>query len=79
MKRVMPTGVLRVAIALVKLFKPGKKDDVMPLWVGMQYGYCGALGVMSPAKLDNDRYPGIRWTGVDDVIRKAFLEAEGRV
>lgn len=35
----------------------------MPLWVAMQYGYCGALGVMSPARLDNERYQGIQWTG----------------
>ncbi len=74
LKRVMPTGMLRAVIQLMKLFKPGKKDDVMPLWVAMQYGYCGALGVMSPAHLDNDRYPGIQWTGVDDVVRKAFRE-----
>ena len=78
LKRVMPTGMLRLAISLVRLFKPGKKGDVMPLWVGMQYGYCGALGVMSPARLDNDRYTDIQWMGVDDVIRTAFVEAGGQ-
>jgi hypothetical protein len=29
---------------------------------------------MLPARLDNDRYPGIRGRGVDDVIRQAFVE-----
>lgn len=76
--RVMPTGLLRVVIALMKIVKPGKKGDVMPLWVAMQYGYCGALGLMSPMRLDNDRYPVIRWTGVDEVIRTAFIAAGGR-
>lgn len=76
--RVMPTAVLRWVIALLKVVKPGKKGDVMPMWVAMQYGYCGALGLMSPARLDNDRYPGIHWTGVDDVVRTAFLKASGR-
>jgi NmrA-like family len=79
LKRVMPTGLLRLVIALMKVIKPGKKGDVMPLWVAMQYGYCGALGVMSPAHVDNNRYPDIRWTGVDGVIRQAFLDAGGRV
>ncbi len=72
LKRVMPTWLLGVVIALMKFFMPGKKGDVMPLWVGMQYGYCGALGLMSPARLDNERYPGITWTAVDQVVRDAF-------
>lgn len=76
LKRVMPTWLLGSVIKLLKFFKPGKPDEVMPLWVAMQYGYCGALGVMSPARLDNDRYQGIQWTGVNNVIRKAFDESQ---
>jgi uncharacterized protein YbjT (DUF2867 family) len=72
LKRMMSVGMLAVFIKLVKLFKRGKKDDPMPMWVGMQYAYCMALGLASPEHLDNDRYEGIRWTGADDVIRKAF-------
>ena len=75
LQRVMPTWLLGGVIKLLKLFKPGKPDEVMPLWVAMQYGYCGALGLMSPTRLDNERYPGIQWTGVNGVIRKAFDEA----
>jgi hypothetical protein len=48
----------------------------MPLWVQMQYGYCMATGRTAPPRLDNDRYPGIEWTSVDGVVRKAFDEAE---
>ena len=76
LKRIMPTWLLGGVIKLLKLFKPGKPDEVMPLWVAMQYGYCGALGLMSPARLDNERYPEIQWTGVNAVIRKAFDEAQ---
>ncbi len=72
LKRVMPTWLLGGVIKLMKFFKPGKPDEVMPLWVAMQYGYCGALGLMSPARLDNDRYPSIQWGGVNAVIRQAF-------
>lgn len=75
LKRVMPAGMLRVVIALMRFFKPGQPGEVMPLWVAMQYGYCGALGLMSPASIDNDRYPGIAWQGVDEVIRKAYTQA----
>jgi uncharacterized protein YbjT (DUF2867 family) len=71
LKRLMSVGMLRVVISLMKFFKPGKKAETMPVWVGMQYGYCMALG-LNPSRLDNDRYNGIQWARVDDVIRKAF-------
>lgn len=76
LKRVIPTWLLGGVIKLMKALKPGKPDEVMPLWVAMQYGYCSALGVMSPTRLDNHRYPGIQWTGVNAVIGKAFDEAQ---
>ncbi|MGB6546201.1 MAG: NmrA family NAD(P)-binding protein [Candidatus Acidiferrales bacterium] len=72
LKRLMSVGMIRRIIGLMRFFKPGKKDEVMPMWVRMQYGYCMALGVASPGRLDNDRYQGLRWTGPDEVIRKAF-------
>ena len=78
LNRVMPTGLLRIVITVMKFLKPGNKDEVMPLWVALQYGYCGALGVMSPDALDNDRYPDIVWTSIDDTIRTAFVEAGGQ-
>ena len=63
LKHVTPIWLLGGVIKLMKVFKPGKQDDIMSLWVAMQYGYCAALGLMSPARLDNDRYQGIQWTG----------------
>jgi hypothetical protein len=78
LKRMMSTGMLKLVIAVVKFFKPGKKDELMPMWVGMQYAYCMALGVASPERLDNDRYQGIEWNAPDEVIRKAFAAEPGR-
>ncbi len=75
-KRMMSVGMLRGVIALMKIFKPGEKGQTMPLWVQMQYAYCMATGLTAPEHLDNDRYPGISWTGVDGIVRKAFEEAE---
>jgi hypothetical protein len=52
----------------------GSHEDLMRVRAG---AHCvSALGVMSPARLDNDRYKGIQWTGVDDVVRRASREAE---
>lgn len=60
-KRLMSIRMLSVMIALMKFFKP-EKDKTMPMWVGMQYGYCMAIGPTLPDSLDNDRYQGIVWT-----------------
>lgn len=71
LKRVMSIGMLRTMISLIRFFKPGK-DELMPMWVGMQYAYCMALGLGSANRLDNDRYPDIAWTGIDETVRRAF-------
>jgi hypothetical protein len=70
LKRAMSIGMLKAMISLMKIFKPGKKGEVMPMWVRMQYAYCMALG--SDGRLDNDRYPGMHWTGIEDTVRGAF-------
>ncbi len=77
LKRMMSVPMLGRVIKLLKLFKPGK-GDVFPMWVGMQYAYCMALGVTIPARLDNDRYKGIQWTGIEEIFAKAFREAEAK-
>jgi len=73
LKRLMSVNMLRVIIALLRLFRP-EKDKIMPMWVGMQYAYCMALGPTLPVHLDNDRYTGIEWTGVEDTIRKSIAK-----
>lgn len=72
LKRAMSISMLRTAIAVLKFFKPGKPEDPMPMWVGMQYAYSMALGTGVPVRLDNDRYPGTSWTGIEDTVRQAF-------
>jgi hypothetical protein len=71
LKRLMSIGMLQFVIGVMRFFKPGK-GELMPMWVGMQYAYCMALGIASPDHLDNDRYQSIQWTVPDEVIRKAF-------
>jgi hypothetical protein len=70
LKRVMSVGMLRTMIGIMKFFKPGRPGDLMPIWVGMQYAYSMALGT-GVGPLDNDRYPQLTWTGVEDVVRGA--------
>jgi hypothetical protein len=70
-KRLMSTRMLSLLIALVKFFKP-EAGKTMPMWVGMQYAYCMAIGPTLPEMLDNERYKGIVWTGIEDVIRQGL-------
>lgn len=71
LKRVMSLRALRLMIAVLKALRPGKPTDPMPAWVGMQYAYSMSLGI-TPPRFDNDRYDGIQWEGVDDVVREAY-------
>lgn len=75
-KRMMSIRMLRFMIALIRFFKPDK-NETMPLWVIMQYAYCMALGPTLPVHLDNERYQGIEWTGVEEIVRQAFNAVNG--
>jgi hypothetical protein len=70
-KRMMSTRMLGLLIALMRFFKP-EASKTMPIWVVMQYAYCMAIGPTLPEHLDNERYTGISWTGIEDVVRQAF-------
>jgi len=71
----MPLWALRAVIVLLRFFKPGEPGDLMPIWQGMQYAYCGALPEAAPKKeLDNDRYDGIEWTGPEQIVQEAFKQ-----
>jgi hypothetical protein len=76
-RRLMSVGMLSFMITIMKFFKP-EKNKTMPIWVGMQYGYCMAIGPTLPDRLDNERYQGIVWTGIEDVVRQAFSAAKGK-
>jgi nucleoside-diphosphate-sugar epimerase len=62
-------GLKRYArlIAFTRAVFP-RKDAIYPPWQGMQYLHNMFSGLAKLAPLDNDRYPGMRWTTVRDVL-----------
>lgn len=73
--RVLPAGnlaMLGVMIAAAKRIAPGKAGEVYPAWQGMQYmrNLFAGEGVLD-TPFDNDRYSGIKWNRVADVLRTA--------
>jgi hypothetical protein len=45
-----------------------QREALYPPWQGMQYMHNMFSGMAKLERLDNDRYPGIRWTKVRDVL-----------
>jgi uncharacterized protein YbjT (DUF2867 family) len=64
-------GFLRIMIAIMKLFIGGVEDKPMPPWQGMQYleNMVSGKGKLDP--LDNDRYPELVWTTVEQALNEA--------
>jgi len=60
-------GTLGMLIKVARTFAPGEKD-LFPAWQGMQYMRNMFDGRAKLQPLDNDRYPGIRWTTARDVL-----------
>ena len=60
-------GMLGAIIALARTVAPAKRD-LFPAWQGMQYMRDMFDGRAKLAPLDNDRYPGMRWTTARDVL-----------
>ena len=58
---------LKGMITITKTLLPQPKE-VFPPWQGMQYLHNMFTGLPKFAKLDNDRYPEIRWTSVREVL-----------
>ena len=63
-------GRLGRLITFMRVVFPGR-GDLYPPWQGMQYlhNMFGGRALLEP--LDNDRYPGVRWTTVRDVLAAA--------
>jgi hypothetical protein len=61
--------LLGLFIKIAKKLAPGEKE-LYPAWQGMQYMHNMIDERSKMAKLDNDRYPEIRWTTVKDVLSK---------
>jgi len=60
-------GTLGALIKAARAVAPGEKD-LYPAWQGMQYMRNMFDGRAKLEPLDNDRYPGIRWTTARDVL-----------
>lgn len=61
-------GLLRVMIALTKVFVPAR-GEIYPPWQGMQYMHNMYAGFAKFPSVDNDRYPQ-RWTKARDVVAR---------
>lgn len=62
-------GSLHTMIRITRTLFP-KKEDVFPPWQGMQYLHNMFTGKPKLAPLDNERYPGIKWTTVREVLAR---------
>jgi hypothetical protein len=62
-------GGLKTMINITKTLLP-KKEEVFPPWQGMQYMYNMFTGFPKLTHLDNNRYAGIHWTTVQEVLAK---------
>jgi nucleoside-diphosphate-sugar epimerase len=58
---------LKTIIKITRSLFPQKRE-VFPPWQGMQYMHNMFTGLPKLNPLENDRYPGIRWTSVKEVI-----------
>jgi len=61
-------GLLGALIKVARTLAPGEKE-LYPAWQGMQYLRNMFDGRAKLQPLDNDRYPGMRWTTARDVLR----------
>ncbi len=69
-------GRLEALIRLARALAPGRRK-LYPVWQLMQYTRDMFDGRAKLAPLDNDRYPGLRWTGVREVLQAAWTTRRG--
>ena len=67
--RIGGLGLFKAMIRITKTLAPQPKE-VFPPWQGMQYMHNMYTGLPKLQPLDNDRYPDMHWTTVEDVLRK---------
>lgn len=65
--RVGGLGLLETMIKILHTLMPGR-DEVFPPWQGMQYLHNMLSGLPRLDPLDNDRYPGLKWTKISEII-----------
>jgi len=59
--------LLKLMIRITRRLAPAPKE-VFPPWQGMQYLHNMFTGQPKLAPLDNDRYPDLRWTSVQELL-----------
>lgn len=67
-------GMFKIMIKVTRTLFP-KKEEVFPPWQGMQYMYDMFSGKPKLSLLDNDRYAGIHWTSVREVLEKKTIQS----
>ncbi|KAI8608177.1 hypothetical protein BC830DRAFT_30838 [Chytriomyces sp. MP71] len=67
----MPFWLLWIVSWFLRIFFPGDKDDVAPLWQNIQYAYCYKF-VQPEPELDNRRYKNISWISMEDILREGY-------
>ena len=60
-------GLINVIIKTMKFFSPAEKD-LYPIWQGMQYMRDMMEGRVKINTYDNDRYEGMNWTSVKELL-----------
>ena len=60
-------GLIDGIIKTMKFFSPAKKD-IYPIWQGMQYMRDMMEGRAKIDSYDNDRYQGMNWTSIKDLL-----------
>jgi nucleoside-diphosphate-sugar epimerase len=68
--RLLRAGGLKRLAMLIKITRAlyPKRNALYPPWQGMQYVYNMFSGQAKLSPLDNDRYPGMQWTPVRDLL-----------
>ncbi len=69
------SGLLAFMIKMARFFAPGK-TELYPAWQGMQYMHNMIDSRADIAQLDNERYPGIAWTKIKDVLESYKKEQQ---
>jgi NAD(P)-dependent dehydrogenase (short-subunit alcohol dehydrogenase family) len=63
-----PVWFIEIVIRVMRLF--GGEKEVFPIWQGMQYMTNMASGAGKLKPLDNDRYPELVWTTMEEFLRE---------
>jgi hypothetical protein len=67
-------GFLRMMIPILKFFIGGVEDKLLPPWQSMQYLENMVSGKGQLDSLDNDKYPELVWTPVEQALKEADAE-----